>query len=301
MFKRRVKVELVGGVGNQLFQYFAGRALAELHSVPLVLDVSLIGVNGTKHKSSIDVFDFPMDFVNHSGKGYFRRSFLGRLISWLFRKSCAFRSLSLHLFHRFESSVLGYDENLLQVRPPITISGYFQTRRYMDQVNALDSTKFSIKTSSPWFDEMENLLKLKTVVGLHVRRGDYVNLKDSFGLLSRNYYLDGLRSIEEQTQCEEIWVFSDDLESAALLLSDLDRIRYIDPPFESNPVESMLLLAKCKALIISNSTFAWWAGIINGGNMVFYPNPWFLASEYSKDLLLPEWQAIESSWENYTT
>ena len=297
MSNRCVKVELIGGVGNQLFQYFAGRALAELHDVPLKLDISLIGINGTKHESSLSALNLSMDFIESPKKVIFRKSFFGRAVAWIFRKTSLSRRFLMFFHRRYESPTLGYDLNLLRVRPPITISGYFQTKKFYDQVIGEDSKRIELKSSSVWFDNMANLLKSKTVVGLHIRRGDYLNLKESFGLLSKGYYFDALRRLKEQLQYEEIWVFSDDTDLAGLVLGDIKGTRYIIPPNDSNPEESMFLMAQCSALIISNSTFAWWAGVINGGNMVCYPKPWFLAAEYSADLLLPEWQAIESSWE----
>ena len=35
-----ITMSLIGGLGNQMFQYAAGKALAERHGVPLALDIS---------------------------------------------------------------------------------------------------------------------------------------------------------------------------------------------------------------------------------------------------------------------
>jgi hypothetical protein len=97
-----------------------------------------------------------------------------------------------------------------------------------------------------------------------------------------------------------VHVFSDDIIEAKKMLSQLlgEHVTWVEPPLESYPAESLLLMSKAKVNIIANSTYSWWAGALNtNNNLVLAPKSWFknmLTPEY---IYPPEWIQIESHWE----
>jgi hypothetical protein len=194
--------------------------------------------------------------------------------------------------------VLGFDEKLLVQTPPITIAGYFQTRDYFLKCTSRETVSLNLRKPTDWFLRMEKEVSQEKILAIHVRRGDYLPLKESFGLLSDQYYTAALERAKQDFNYEKIWVFSDDLDTAQQLLYGINDLSFIEPPVFSNPVESLVLMSKCRSFIISNSTFAWWAAILNSSNQVIYPNPWFRNSNYSQDLCVPEWIPLESKWED---
>jgi hypothetical protein len=298
MHKPLVKIELFGGVGNQLFQYFAGKALSlETNSI-LKVDTSLIGLNGTLHGSDLALLNLECEFTHSRRKRILRGSPVARIHNRLQRQFHLYNKLTSRLTHRYQAIDLGFEPALLKVLPPVTISGYFQTRKYFDIVNENSHFELKLLKPSKWFDQQMVALGDKKIVSLHVRRGDYQDLKDTFGLLSAKYYSDALSALRAMEEFDEVWVFSDDVELASQLLNNFPNLVFMKPPPESNAVESLLLMSKCKSQIISNSTFAWWAALLNPIGKTVYPAQWFKNHPYSADLILSEWISIQSSWED---
>jgi hypothetical protein len=298
MHKQIIKVELLGGVGNQLFQYFAGKALSiETNSI-LKVDTSQVGLNGTLQESDLSLLNLECEFTHSRKKRILKGSAVARVHNRLQRQFYKYNYLTSRMTNRYQANGLGFESALLEARPPVTISGYFQTRKYFDMVNKSSHIEVELLKPSEWFNRQQDVLRDKRVVSLHVRRGDYQNLKDTFGLLSAKYYHDALSALRDKVEFDEAWVFSDDPKLASQLLRNLPDLVFVNPPPESNAVESLLLMSKCKAQIISNSTFAWWAALLNPKGNTVCPAQWFKNHPYSEDLILSEWIPIQSSWED---
>jgi hypothetical protein len=74
------------------------------------------------------------------------------------------------------------------------------------------------------------------------------------------------------------------------------KVRWVEPPVGSSEAESLLLMAKSRGLVISNSTFSWWSAAIGDPERVIAPTKWFKAADDPEGLILPTWQTVESSW-----
>jgi hypothetical protein len=131
---------------------------------------------------------------------------------------------------------------------------------------------------------------------VHVRRGDYgLEENQSIGLLSAKYYDHAISLLD---QSKQIWIFSDspDLVKTELKYQDRDII-FIRPPKDSDPVESLLLMSLAPEIVISNSTFSWWAAFLAGGNSrVFAPSKWYKSQLDPIDLIPGGWTRVESQW-----
>jgi hypothetical protein len=134
---------------------------------------------------------------------------------------------------------------------------------------------------------------------LHVRRGDYVK-NPQIGILAKRYYELAIEKVEEQIGEREIWVFSDDLNSASKLLNFLpnSRSRFVNAYDYDNDSESLALMTKGLGLISSNSTFSYWAGVFStNADIIVAPNKWF-RSQLDPEGLIPEsWTRVMSVWE----
>jgi hypothetical protein len=74
---------------------------------------------------------------------------------------------------------------------------------------------------------------------------------------------------------------------------------YSAPPLGADPAESIVLMSQAKVLIISNSTFSWWAACLASMESTIYsPSNWFKNLEAPKDLLMNSWRLVESKWKN---
>jgi hypothetical protein len=132
---------------------------------------------------------------------------------------------------------------------------------------------------------------------VHVRRGDY-KLNPNWGCLGIEYYERALEVIQEN-DLERIVIFSDspietrrEFEKSKLLRN----IKVIVPPVGTPAAESMLLMSKASNIVLSNSTFSVWSGMISNASMILGPSTFYRRVEDFADRLLENWIKIESIW-----
>jgi hypothetical protein len=135
--------------------------------------------------------------------------------------------------------------------------------------------------------EIENALKdiklpksLSELVGkslvIHVRQGDYVDLKSTFGVLASNYYENLLKVNANQFVGRSIIVVTDDIVGARKTLMNIKVDVFLGPK-ELGSWETLKLMSVAPMLITANSTLSWWGAFIasKAGAEVYMPNPWF--------------------------
>ena len=290
---------IVGGVGNQLFQYYAGAYLAMKLSSKLKLNFSHVGVAGTRHESSIHDLVLPMQYEIENRSINKFNEILWRIHQRICRESKLLGRLSTRFLGIYQSSAIGFDPYLDTVANPLSVRGYFQTWRYLNLLRQSGFADPKLVNSSTWYVETDEILKATEPVALHVRRGDYEDLSDSFGLLSIKYYSQAISALDKDLRDHPIWVFSDDVESAKKLLSSLNfQFTFLIPPSETNALESLMLMSKCIGVITANSSFSWWAGALaKNAKQIIAPGKWFKTLRDPDDLIPENWTRVASSWE----
>lgn len=296
--KNKVKVEVIGGLGNQLFCFFAGLAVARKRNVSLIADLTQIGRGGTFHGIEILKLNLPQaEFKSSQLNIHFLSHFVKRVDGWLFRKNSFYQQKRNKFSKRFIAPELGYVD--LYDLPPNknVMSGYFQSWRYFDAINKLENIKIDLKNPSEKYVYYQEIFKSQRPIILHVRRGDYKSLSDDFGLLSKQYYLDAMENIPIQLKQKTKWVFSDDIQFCKEMFSDMD-MNYVDSRALAGAAEEMMLMANASVNIIANSTFSWWGAMLNSCDpVVIAPDKWFKEREDPHDLIPPRWTRIKSQWE----
>lgn len=282
----------MGGIGNQLFCYFAGYHLSQKTKSDLEIDTTSIKTHETSSQSTIEELGLSGNFVFCSRNG------LNRNLFRILRSLNIFIPGLYKITNYYSNTEVGFDAKLDLLRIPVTIDGYFQSYKYVnpyiDQIRPL-----RLQKKSQWLSDRENELSGINFLAIHVRRGDYSNLTDTFGLLSLQYYLDGIRLARELECHGPIVVFSDEINVAREMLSESigENVYWIEPPLSSPPIESMYLMSLARCTIIANSTFSWWAATLSkSDSIVFAPSKWFRNKQDPIDLLPPHWKIINSSW-----
>ena len=295
MKSTKVTARLVGGLGNQLFIYSAGKYLAHLTNRQLVLDSRYLDTDRSKHGVSIANFNVEEKFLekreNHSiSRIYIFQRFAKRMN----------HMVQLINHNTYIAQGLGF-EKTLEERNRRTIVGYFQTWRYADYLKSINALSLDLVSPSPKFLELAQLAKEVRPIIIHVRRGDFADSVNWYmGLLSDRYYQSGLRLLASKGITGEIWVFSDDSGAAASTLSFLDGKQVMWVSGRSNqlsPEEELILMSFGGAHIIANSTFSWWGAYLSqSSKSVVAPKEWFQFKEEPLDLIPPNWTRIPSSW-----
>jgi hypothetical protein len=197
------------------------------------------------------------------------------------------------------SEVIGYDQNIFNLPKGTILNGYFQTYKYFDNVKYIISS-INLKNPSNWFLQRTNEITEYETLVIHVRRGDYENYANKYGLLSSEYYKRAIAKIDGIKPNLKVWVFSDDIAKAKSLLGNFvpDDTVWVDPKEVEDDAEALLLMSKSHAIITANSTFSWWAAMLSTQeSIVVAPSKWYKNMKDPNELIPPNWITIESLWE----
>ena len=281
---------MAGGLGNQLFILTAGTYYSLKNKENVIFDLSSYTKRNKPHAS--DIRSFSPDAI-----------FQYRPVRWIVKVGLETISKRA-LFSTYTSSGVGYDPALESQVSENQIFGYFQTYKYLEQPkvrNLIDSLFLS--STSEWFDKCLSDIQELPTISVHIRRGDYMNLKDSFGLLSSDYYRSAIDFTLKNSSMEydRVLVFSNDFLLAKKLFSNLEislPVQFAESP-KNLPEETLFLMSQSHALIISNSSFSWWAAQLgNKSKFVVRPSKWLRSMSDPEDLFPPEWHSQESQWES---
>ncbi len=285
----KVVFNLLGGIGNQLFIYFAGQYLKEITGKSISYQTVKLSARDSSHKSNLEELNL-RNLVEIKQSSRYRF-----LINYRMRLLNRFPKLSSRIY---VSKVTGYDPKINQHLEARRIHGYFQTFRYFENLSSEVKVGIDIQNPSWAFkSELENLKK-ENPICLHIRRGDY-HSNPNFGMLSKEYYKNSLKIAENETGAKKIWIFSDDMNGAANLIDFIspERLRFIGT--DLSDTESLVLMSNSTALIIANSTFSYWAGVIgNQSKLVIAPSKWFRYLDDPTELYPKRWLSSISLWED---
>ena len=288
---------LNGGIGNQLFGYTAGRAFSKVNNTGVSFDLSDIGKGFSSHDSSIQTLSLNFEIAPSKNK---IQMFGNRVLNKLDRVAHKYTSKRLMSFTTYRSHEIGFDSTFLNKRKIRNVHGYFQSWKYLESAyESFPPKEFTLREPSKWFLDNRDLAIAANPIIIHVRRGDYNKLVDTYGLLSSDYYKAALLTVRKLLADNPIWIFSDDIDEAKKSLSAQLPIdtRWVNPPLGNNPVESLVLMSLGAANIIANSTFSWWGAILNRDSAVTVaPQKWFRGMTDPKDLYPPHWIQVQSSW-----
>jgi hypothetical protein len=292
-----VRIELVGGLGNQLFQFFAGKFLADKLERNLTIISSRIGHSATNHGFFLPnlINDNHLEVLSQRFPKIYNE--YSRTADYLDRKVLRL-SFPTRISNFYTSPSIGYDKELVNQSGNLIIKGYFQTYVYF-QSNPEYRKMVGISSPSNWYLTQSARILLEKPLIIHIRRGDYKSLSTEFGLLSQDYYQSAVLMLQNRIGTKRCIVFSDDVPEAREIMRFVpgNQIEFIEPPSESNPAENLLLMSQGSALVTANSTFSLWAGLLmNDECLVATPTDWFRGRK-NPELLRPEkWLRIESKW-----
>jgi hypothetical protein len=298
--KNSVCFNMFGGIGNQLFIFYAGQYFEKISGKKVRYRFVKMSQKDSVHNSSILDLNLDIEVASRSIFHEFKTRFLFRIINLIDHKF--FKPIRSNLEKKvplYVSPVIGFDKNLSGAIRKEQFTGYFQTARYFAAV--IENRDFLLEVRNPSKILVEELEKASLIqpVMLHVRRGDYLN-NPQIGLLSTDYYRNAVRKLDEILGEKPIWVFCDDLEMSKSVLAFLPthRLRFIDRNTFHSDTESLYLMSRGQAIIIANSSFSYWAAMINGEKkIVITPNKWFAGLEDPQELYPHDWIRIKNIYE----
>ena len=300
IYSNKTTVRLVGGLGNQLFIYFAGLYLSKKLETRLVCDLSFLDSDRTKHGVSITSFSLEGDFERKSRWAVKVSKLLDRIASRVSYKIPLFRWFYQKVIKSYFSKGIGYDPAVEKIGKDMTLRGYFQSWKYVRALEKTSEITLEIKNPSKWFDKLILNAEQTRPIMIHVRQGDYREDVNAFiGVLGPNYYKNALVEVRAMGITAPIWVFSDDIESAKIVLNlpVNENVIWVVAPYGADPAEELALMQFGGAHIIANSTFSWWGAYLSQSTkIVIAPGSWFKGQSEPLDLIPPEWKRIINDW-----
>jgi hypothetical protein len=288
---RPITVRLIGGLGNQLFGYYAGAALAARHGVGLRLDTSWTRHGITDHGIEILKFDLPGEWMSNDSLRA-RMSAPGTIPGRVWAKAvrevpALHRPLRIH-----QAAGVGHDPTLLDQPPGTRLRGYYQSWRTVQ--NAVDSgypRRPRLTLPSAWLDAITVRSEREQPIAVHVRRGDYAQVAE-LGLLGPSYYEPAIERLRSEGVAGPIWLYSDEPDAARHALGRYgDEALAIASP--DGPATEMLAMSHAGGHVIANSTFSWWGAWMNRPRTpVIAPDPWFAQGPSVEGLIPPEWTRL---------
>ena len=282
---KAVEVLLDGRLGNQMFQYAFGRSLSLRLCRPLILNTSLLF---REQSLALDLRHFRL--CPHRVRHW---PLLPLIMRMKLLRGLA--SLGMGRASVIHEPSLQFSPEVLAVGKPGVFTGYWQSERYFDSISGqLREDLTLVAPQDARSATCQRRIREVNSIGIHVRRADYVTKPDSnayHGVCSKEYYDAALRLILSRLgNGVELFVFSDDMEWARANLQYGLPTTHVDWNLDRN-YEDLRLMSSCRALIMANSSFSWWAGWLNPrpDKLVVAPRQWYRAPGVVSDLPLSPW------------
>ena len=307
--KKKIYINLRGGLGNQLFCYFAGEYLRQRFEVTIVYVYHSKSNVHHRFNSKINSFNLKSDQINSSGLRF------KLIVSFLFLKQFVFLNRNKQKFVRNQNSLINfifpeiYEEKYFKFEEEsasidkwikttqsknLYLRGFFQDFKYFDSCT---SNKLELKETSVWFNKITKEINNKSPIVIHVRLGDYLNT--GLGVLSIEYYKAALALAEKRFPNNEIWVFSDEIWKAKLILEPItnNKFQFITNTDGQNPAEILLAMSYGSLVIISNSTFSLWsAKLAPKPIQIIYPDTFFKDRPFALSNFSEKWTPVKTHW-----
>lgn len=294
-----IVIQLQGGLGNQMFQYAIASILAKRNKTNVLIDECFykksektLGI--TPRKFELDIFENNYKKATDSDiNSFLHLSTINKLKI----------RIGLNFPKTYNEPSFDFQTDVLSIKPPVYLKGYFQSYKYFIGHEDLIRQLFTFPLDKL---DKENYKLLNTIntsnsTAIHLRRGDYVNNKFAaayHGSCSLDYYYRAIKIIESKNKEFNLVFFSDDNDWVKEQFKDLPYSKiFIDNNKNENSWKDLLLMSSCRYNIIANSSFSWWAAWLNENKnkIVIAPEKWFFDIEVNNktnDLIPEEWHRI---------
>jgi len=278
-------LELMGGLGNQLFQIFT------------LISYSI------DHDMDYRIFEFKHDKVSPLDNESIRNTYWTNLLHKLYEKTIKPQMISKHgEIKESDGRVL---TNPVNKNNNYYFKGYYQSYHYfnnnlseiLDIIN-IEDTLSTIKNKTNY--DYDN------TISLHFRIGDYTKKPLYHTILSIDYYRNCINNLIINIGRDDwtILYYYEEVNKDIIdkhintLQSEFTNISFVSIDHKLEDWEQMLTMSLCKHNIIANSTFSWWGAYLNQNyNYVYYPDTWFgPEANMTKvpNMILDNWIEIEN-------
>lgn len=286
---------IIGGLGNQMFQYAFGRALALRHEQPLRVDIDTFRYVKQHQGFLLDkLFNVQIQPVS-------RRELAEVLgLAWYFlpQKYIGRAGFPKGPNFYFQDIELKPNLELQRICQPAYLKGWWQSQNFFASYSEQIAEDFRFALA---LDDRNKLIaeEMRSChsLSIHIRRGDYVSTPEAlacYAVCDVGYYTRAIDLIAARCSIDKVYVFSDDLEWARRHVLVPFPCEYIAHNSAINSHLDLQLMTYCRSHIIANSSFSWWGAWLSnawghGDGLVVAPKRWGLKRPMPVDVPLQSW------------
>lgn len=277
----KLTIRLMGGLGNQMFQYAVLRNMQLNNKCEAVID--LVGITNKNHNvyglNNLNISnDIKITDNTRSLKGFITYLLYG--FYWVFLSKSKKGLVFMNYIESYLNSigiylvVDGYIElDNIKVNDNYMV-GYFQSEKYFK--DNIETIKQELQVNINLSDKntlIQKEMLTNNSVCIHIRRGDYVG--STLEVCTKDYYYDAIKEMNKRVKNPKYYVFSDDIKWVKENMKFDNNTTIID--WKNNQYEDLKLMSNCKNFIMSNSTFSFWAQFLslNKNKIVIAPSKWY--------------------------
>jgi hypothetical protein len=278
-----IYIEIMGGLGNQLFQIFCGIAYSLENRIPF--------------KINANKFDLVSPLDNISKRPTYWSNILKNLSPFTYQEQLAIPTYIEKTHFRFKKIPI--------ITQDFRLHGYYQSYKYFDGQFANICKMINLDNQKAELYKKYKILftGVKKPISMHFRIGDYIKNQEMHPILNSTYYIESINYLRSKMpNLEEnyyLLIFGElcDNEKIAQAIENIKNISNIEIlicDYNIPDYEQLLLMSLTSHNIIANSTFSWWGAFLNNNvnKLVCYPSLWNGSNNNVKDLFPETWTKI---------
>jgi hypothetical protein len=230
-----ITVELLGRLGNQMFQYAVCRTIAEKNGYSFHIPYDL-SINDGHNISNY----FSVDMGSSDGEIIYKFSEDARI-------------------QKFNPEIFNIPDGTL-------IWGFYQTDKYFKENESNVKSWFKVDLDEKT-ESILNLYNKEDYCFIHFRGTDYKQFDSGSRFLPKKYFEDAKNLVKKKKSDIKFIVITDDIEEAKNYFPE-------DKSISNEMMVDFKLLYYSKYCIIPNSTFSWWAAWLSDKIITVAPNNW---------------------------
>lgn len=290
-----IVVNIMGGLGNQLFMYAMYRRVLLQHKE------CYIDIGWFKNEKKDFWYPYQLERLGLNADILERDEYCVReyYISKNHIKEADFEkqknSITVPILN-LVTETDPYSCDRLWERDNAYLYGYFQNIHNCENVlrNIRDEIIFP-QNNETQCERLKARILQENSVAVHIRLNDYEDFECFERTCPREYYLKAISYIAHKISDAEFYIFSNNIERAKTVLGIQENFHYVDYFDRMNGIGDMELITLCKHVVIGNSTFGWWGAALNKKPeaIIIAPERWNDNvngdPDYKYDLCLKNW------------
>ena len=296
----KVVVRISGGLGNQMFEYAVGCAMADRTGRALRFDLTdfIIFMKGRSYQLNHFVGPSRIPHWNSIRSAIFLAGWIvnKRISGLLFSR--LLRAMNIRIVQSdkiFEFDGMFVDDRFSNAKELLYLIGCYGHVPYLPDEERLRKDFHLVREPSAGNRAYLAQVSTSDSVSIHIRRSDYLGVANGSIVLDFDYYQNAIRQVRERVKKPRWVIFSDDIPWCRSQFAFLEDAVFVAGN-DNEPWEDLRVMMACRHHIIANSTFSWWGAYLgrDRSGVTVYPDWWFPTLETCATMVKAQWVSAPS-------